>query len=175
MFLAGCNTSQNNKALFWDDADSLVSKIQGNNIREHMIILADDDMQGREAGTENYDKAADYVINNFKKLGIQPLPNNNESYLQPIKFTETRLDLTSPKMSITNGTESVDFAFRDEFIRSGGYGQIDEEISAPLVFAGYGIISPEYERDDFSGIEVRDKILVLLSGAPPYFNTAVLK
>ena len=73
-----------------------------------MIILADDDMQGREAGTENYDKAADYVINNFKELGIQPLPNNNESYLQPIKFTETRLDLTSPKMSITNGTESID-------------------------------------------------------------------
>ena len=53
MFLAGCNTSQNNKALFWDDADSLVSQIQGNNIREHMIILADDDMQGREAGKEN--------------------------------------------------------------------------------------------------------------------------
>ena len=76
MFLAGCNTSQNNKALFWDDADSLVSKIQGNNIREHMIILADDDMQGREAGTENYDKAADYVINNFKELGLKPLPNN---------------------------------------------------------------------------------------------------
>ena len=44
MFLAGCNTSQNNKALFWDDADSLVAQIQGNNIREHMIILADDDM-----------------------------------------------------------------------------------------------------------------------------------
>lgn len=172
MFLAGCNTSQNNKALFWDDADSLVAQIQGNNIREHMIILADDDMQGREAGTENYDKAADYVINNFKELGIKPLPNNNESYLQPIKFTETRLDLTSPKMSITNGTESIDFAFRDEFIRSGGYGEINEEISAPLVFAGYGIISPEYERDDFSDIEVRDKILVLLSGAPPYFKSA---
>ena len=76
MFLAGCNTSQNNKALFWDDADSLVSQIQGSNIREHMIILADDDMQGREAGTENYDKAADYVINNFKKLHISKYTHN---------------------------------------------------------------------------------------------------
>jgi hypothetical protein len=74
-------------------------------------------------------------------------------------------------MRIYNDDQAVDFVFKDDYIRSGGFGNVSEKITAPLVFVGYGIIAPEYNHDDYKGINVKDKILVVLSGAPPNFNT----
>ena len=135
-----------------------------------MEILASDEMLGREAGTENYDKAAQYVINNFKALGLQPLGHNG-SYEQPIRFLESKLDIESTELIFFKDDHSIDLIFREDYLRSGGFGAIDEEILAPLAFVGYGIIASEYNHNDYENIDVKDKILVMLSGAPAEFTT----
>lgn len=147
-----------------------VDSVTGGEIRAHMQVLADDVMQGREAGTDDYVKAADYVAAQYRAIGLLPLVKNG-SYLQSIEFFETSLDPDSARLTLSDGNTHIELTFRDDFIRDGGYGDADEEITAPLVFVGHGITAPEYEHDDFAGVDVVGKILVQLSGAPPHFAT----
>ena len=153
-----------------DVRDRAIQSVTGAEIRRHMIELASDEMQGREAGTEFYERAADYVVAQYRAIGLEPAGDGG-TYLQEIEFFETRLVPESARMSISNGSVSEVLAFRDDFIRSGGYGAADEEITAPLLFAGHGIVAPELRHDDFAGVDARGKILVVLSGAPPGFDT----
>ena len=149
---------------------SIANELKGQNVRKHMEILASDEMLGREAGTENYDKAAQYVIDNFKVLGLQPLGHNG-SYKQPIRFLESKLDIESTELILFKDDHSIDLILREDYLRSGGFGVIDEEILAPLAFVGYGIIAPEYNHNDYENIDVKDKLLLMLSGAPAEFTT----
>jgi hypothetical protein len=147
-----------------------VDSISGAEIRTHMEVLAADEMLGREAGTADYDKAADYVAAQFRQLGLLPM-GDGSSFFQKINFFETRLQPDSAELILRGGGGDVSLVFRDDFIRSGGYGESAEEITAPLLFVGHGITAPEYDHDDFAGIDVAGKILVVLSGAPPQFAT----
>jgi len=168
--IASCNQPDSSDASFGPNTDALLERIKGKNVRQHMLILASDEMKGREAGTDNYDNAADYVIQNFKNYGLKSMGDDGV-YTQSIRFLESRLDVETAKFSVHKDNTKIDLIFRDDFIRSGGFGGINEEISAPMVFVGYGIVAPEYNHDDFAGVEVTNKILVMLSGAPPGFST----
>ena len=168
--IIACTSSNTDDSNLVNTIDFVVGELKGEIVRKHMEVLASDEMLGREAGTENYDKAAQYLIQNFSDLGLKPLGSDG-SFEQPIRFIESRLDTESTVMRIYNDDQAVDFIFKDDYIRSGGFGNVSEKITAPLVFVGYGIIAPEYNHDDYKGINVKDKILVVLSGAPPNFNT----
>jgi hypothetical protein len=168
--IIACTSSNTDDSNLVNTIDFVVGELKGENVRKHMEVLASDKMLGREAGTENYDKAAQYLIQNFSDLGLKPLGNGG-SFEQPIRFIESRLDTESTVMRIYNDDRAIDFIFKDDYIRSGGFGNVSEKITAPLVFVGYGIIAPEYNHDDYKGINVKDKILVVLSGAPPNFKT----
>lgn len=147
-----------------------VDAVAGEGIRRHMEVLADDRFEGREAGAAGYGRSADYVAGQYRSMGLIPLGDDG-GYLQSIEFFETRLAPDSARLAVHAGETAAEFAFRDEFIRAGGYGEEREEITAPLVFVGHGITAPEYDHDDFSGVDVAGKIMVVLSGAPPQFAT----
>jgi Zn-dependent M28 family amino/carboxypeptidase len=106
----------------------------------------------------------------FAEAGLTPLGEAG-TYFQNIEFFETRLIPESAAMTLHAGGRTTELSFPDDFIRSGGYGEAVESITAPLVFAGYGITAPEYDHDDYADVEVDGKILVLLSGAPAHFAT----
>lgn len=152
------------------DRDGAIQSVTGTGIRRHMEILAADAMEGREAGTPGYDRAAEYVAAQYRTMGLEPLGDDG-TYLQNIEFFETRLTDDIPTLSVRNDNSHVEMVFRDDFLRYGGYGASDERISASLVFVGHGISAPEYDHDDFAGVDVQGKILVVLSGAPPHFDT----
>jgi hypothetical protein len=147
-----------------------LASITGCAIRSHMEILAADDMEGREAGTEGFRKAAEYVTDQYRAIGLRPLGDGG-SYLQSVEFFETRLEPASARLVLNRQEARLELVFRDDFVRSGGFGAAHEEVTAPLVFVGYGIFAPEYGHDDFDGVDPADKILVVLSGAPPRFDT----
>lgn len=147
---------------------SSLDSISGRDLRSHIEVLAADDMQGREAGTEGHLRAADYVASSFEALGLSPLGDAG-SYLQNIDFLETRLEPGSATLVLRRaGVESA-LADGDDFVSSGGFAEHEETVSAPLVFVGYGITAPEYGHDDFDGVDVSGKILVVFTGAPPRF------
>lgn len=153
-----------------DHRAQAVESVTGAEIRRHMEVLAADDMQGREAGTENYDRAAAYVVAQYEAAGLKPL-GDVDTYFQSIEFLETRLDPESAGLALSKGGATFPLDFRDDFIRSGGFGDAEEVISADLAFVGYGIVAPELGHDDYADLDVSGKILVVLSGAPPDFDT----
>lgn len=163
--ISGCNPSS---APTDNSVASALDAETGSRIRAHMEVLAADDMRGREAGTEGHRKAAEYVASRFAEIGLEPLGDGG-TYLQDIAFLETRLVPGSESFTLHRGEGDVALDAGRDYVQSGGYGQAEETITAALVFAGFGIQAPEYDHDDFAGIDVAGKILVLLTGAPPRF------
>jgi peptidase M28-like protein len=138
----------------------LVDNLSVATIKEVVNALAADEMQGRGTAQPGGDKAAAYLAERFKKLGLKPLGANN-SYLQPIKFKETQF---LPQTAFTLGTESLKFG-TDYFVSQPLSG--DKNIKGDVVFIGYGLSVPVLKRNDLEGLEVRGKIVVLRTGPPP--------
>ncbi|MDP8993424.1 MAG: M28 family metallopeptidase [Pseudomonadota bacterium] len=127
--------------------------------RAHVAFLADDLLEGREAGTRGYDIAARYVATRFEALGLTPA--NGGSWYQQVPFV--RFAMIAPaQISVGDRTfvHGRDLMFR----QSPEAGRLDFE--APAVFAGYGIHAPELGFDDYRGLDVRGRVVVLLGGVP---------
>jgi len=77
----------------------------------------------------------------------------------------------SASFTLHRGDVDVPLRFNEDFVRLGGFGAPEESVSAPLVFVGFGVRAPEYAHDDFADVNVAGRILVVLTGAPPRFDT----
>ncbi|MEM9809696.1 MAG: M28 family peptidase [Pseudomonadota bacterium] len=134
-------------------------------------FLADDLLEGREAGQRGYDIAALYVAERFRALGLEPIGEDG-TYFQEVplrSFTPTLpggavLAITGPD-GVTNtwkpGAEFVGSSLREAAL----IGQ------APLVFVGYGFVSEEHGRDDYQNLDVEGAVVVSLAGAPKTLNS----
>jgi len=128
--------------------------------RSHVSFLADDLLEGREAGTRGYDLAARYVAANFEGLGLRPAGAEG-SWYQQVPFV--RFATTQPPRIAIGGQAFVhgtDVTFRQH--PEAGSIRFD----APAVFAGYGLDAPQLGFDDYRGLDVRGKIVVVLDGTP---------
>lgn len=141
------------------------SHVRIETIREVTEALVAKEMQGRGTGQPGADRAAQYIANQFAKLGLKPLGDQAESkpgYLQSIKF---KVEQVGADSSFKAG--DVSLKYKDEFIIPPPLPtEASKEASGALVFAGYGVVSPDVKRDDLAGIDVKGKIVVLLSGKP---------
>ena len=129
-------------------------------IREITTALSSKEFEGRGTGQPGADKAAQYLADRFAKLGLKP-GGPNGSYLQPIKFRSTE---TLADSSVTFG--DVTLRHRDDYIVLPPYSSEKVDVSGGLVFAGYGASSAEMKRDDFAGLELKDKIVIIMGGKP---------
>ncbi len=141
-------------------ATAILTAIAAQAIAAHMRFLAGDLLEGREPGTRGFDVAAAYVAAQFESIGLQT------SY-QPIAFRSAELIEEQSSFAIDGHPLTIrkDVLLRSNFLSS------TSEVSAPVIFAGFGISAPELHYDDYSGIDARGKIVLLLSGAPPNFPT----
>lgn len=128
--------------------------------RSHVAFLADDLLEGREAGTRGYDIAAHYVATQFEGLGLRP--GANGGWFQDIEFVRSGLGDTPPRLTI--GGRAFEQG-SDILIRaSADTSALD--LTAPAVFVGYGLDAPALGFDDYEGLDVRGRIVVVLSGYP---------
>lgn len=134
-------------------------------IYEHIKYLASDELEGRFTGTEQCRIAAEYIAKEFEKAGL--LPVFNGSYFQEFPFiSEIKLGnnsfeiISNEKFSLDNQKDFTPLPFSDNL-----------SIEAKLVFAGYGISSKENNYDDYAGIDVKDKVVIVFRGHPDV-NTA---
>lgn len=129
----------------------------------HVSYLADDSMNGRETGSAEHRKSAEYVAEQFKTAGLEPA--GTDGFLQPVKFRSRRiLEDRSSLALVRNGkTEKVTLGDEATF---GMRIDAAPEIEAPLVFAGYGLHIPEVGHNDFEKIDAKGKVVVYLSGSP---------
>ena len=137
-------------------------------IRAHISFLAADAMRGREAGSPEYDIAAAYVASRFIDYGLKPAGDAG-SYLQKVAMTtyvpsEGRIAL-APR-----GGAAQPLLFGEDYIPGGTPLAADVTLDAPLVFAGFGVVAPGYKQNDYEGLDVKGKIVVVLAGAPKWFQ-----
>ncbi len=137
----------------------------------HVDYLASDALEGRGTGTPGHEKGVHYVIEQFRALGLEPA--GVDGYRQPVAFVQQVIlsDQSSAALVGPSGEQAL--AVPDDLIFSGSGGPVPEAIDAPLVFAGYGLHLPEAGYDDFAGLDVKGKIVVVLSGGPATISGAL--
>lgn len=141
-------------------------------IRAHMQFLASDLLEGREPGTRGYDVAAQYVAAVLESYGLEAAGTGG-SFLQDVWMRRIERDDSRSLLQVMKGDQPVDLTRDRDYVTA--YPTWDEEraVSAPLAFVGYGIDAPERSRDDYKGIDLKGKIAVFATGAPPDFPAAV--
>ena len=135
-------------------------RVKQETIREITTALSSKEFEGRGTGQPGADKAAQYMADRFAKLGLKP-GGPNGSYLQPIKFRSTEMLAES---SVKVG--DVALRHRDDYIVLPPYSSEKTDVSGGLVFAGFGASSADMKRDDFAGLDLKDKIVVIMGGKP---------
>ncbi len=128
--------------------------------RSHVAFLADDRLEGRDTGSRGYDLAALYVASRFEALGLRPA--GKAGWYQPVAFLESRL--SGEPASLTIGGRR--FVHGQEIILTPTPDEAVVAVEAPVVFAGYGLEAPEIGIDDYKGLDVRGKVVVVLNGFP---------
>jgi hypothetical protein len=142
------------------------ARVKVETIRGTTGTLAAPEMQGRGTASPGGEKAARYLADQFAKLGLKPLGDAG-TYLQAIKF---RSSLVMPETSAKVG--DVPLRHGPDFIVWATDSLESADASGDLVFVGYGATSPELKRDDLAGIDVKGKIVLMLSGRPKNVDQA---
>jgi hypothetical protein len=148
-------------------AESGASVVNPAAIEAHIRFLADDLMQGRETGSREYEIAARYVAAQFAIMAV--LPAGEEEYFQAVPLRRSAIDLSSPRFTLFGPEGESALRFRDDFLTDPGLVREVMDVRAPLVFASYGIVAPELDHDDYRNLDVKGKIVVILSGKPASF------
>ena len=143
-------------------------KPDGEKALEHIRYLASDEFKGRKSGTPEYEKAAEYVASKMTEYGLKP-GNIDGTYYQQVDFKSwkhfeppIRLEMIEPAPLKFHPGRKLDF------FPNGGTGS--GVVRAGLVYAGYGLISAEHEWDDYANLDVQDKIVLIIPGAPEYLE-----
>ncbi len=152
---------------------AIVSGITDLELGGHMMFLSSDLMRGRDTASPEIHLAAEYLAAHLFGAGAEPagdLDGEEVSY-----FAKFPLEMTTPKAEGTTLTLIVDqngarretsFELNADFFLN-PRGIVSETLEAPVVFAGYGIASEEADRDDFEGLDVENRLVLVLDGLPP--------
>ena len=136
-------------------------------IRAHMRFLAGDLLEGRGSGTRGYQIAAEYVAAQFEAAGLAP--GAGSSYFQSVPLRRTVPDPASSAVITPDAGSPRILRFGEEFVTSGNALASDRTVEGRLVVVGQGVTAPEQNHDDYAGIDVRGRIVVVFNGAPPAF------
>ncbi|WP_375418400.1 M28 family metallopeptidase [uncultured Hymenobacter sp.] len=130
----------------------------------HIKVLAADEFQGRKPFTPGEEKTTAYLAAEFKKLGLKPGPDG--SYFQAVPLVEIT-GTPSPTLQITGQGQPLRFNYRTDFVAFTEQEKPRVALTnSPLVFAGYGVVAPEYGWDDYAGLDVKGKTVVVLINDP---------
>ena len=131
---------------------------------KHIEFLADDKLEGRNAGSEGHKKAVAYVAQEFERAGLAAA--GKKGYVQPVAFATRQIDEQHSKLEIIRANQAELVSFADEVNLSM---RVDPapQVDAGVVFAGYGLKAPEYNYDEISKLDLRGKIALVITGAGP--------
>jgi len=136
--------------------------IQQEDLRKHLTIIASDDFQGRDTGSEGQMKAANYLVDHYSGIGLEKSGAKEKSYFQQVPLEESSWD--NPTIKV-NGEE---YKFLEDFYSFPNSSQVMKEVANEIVFMGYGIADKNY--DDYKNTDVKDKVLIIKTGEPQKKN-----
>ena len=128
--------------------------------------FASDEFQGRKPFTIGEEKAVEFLVREYKRIGLEPA--NNGSYIQEVPMVEVT-DSPDKRMKINLWNASIELSYKDDFVAFSK--QLTDEIkirNSEMIFAGYGIVAPEYNWNDYEGLNVKGKTVVVLVNDPGF-------
>ncbi len=159
--LASCN----NESAAPDPNDG-VAVLNADSLAKHIQVLSGDDFQGRKPFTEGETKTIRYLEDQYKAVGLEP--GNGDSYLQEVPMVRITTAAT-PSMQVQSAKGNFDLKGFDDYVI--WTDKTDSAVSldnTELVFAGYGVVAPEYGWNDYAGLDVKGKVVLVLVNDPGY-------
>ncbi|HET9309015.1 MAG TPA: M28 family metallopeptidase [Candidatus Sulfotelmatobacter sp.] len=156
--------------------DVATKTIRPAEIRAHIRFLADSLLQGRAPGTPGYDIAARYVATELEGMGLHPAAEAG-NWFQTVPLEKAVTDASASSFVLTTSgkeqklTDAKDYILSTWFASpaSNGDSKVEADVSAPVVFVGFGVTAPDQKYDDYAGVDVHGKIVAGIYGAPSSF------
>lgn len=145
-------------------ASNAMGNVKAEHIRADIKFLSSDLLEGRGTGARGGDIAGEYIATQFELAGLKPAGANG-SYMQKVPMLGittqpgTTLKITTPK-------QQLDLKQLDDVVSMDGSQQPSSDVDSDVIFMGYGITAPEYHWDDYAGVDVKGKVLLMLVNEP---------
>jgi Zn-dependent M28 family amino/carboxypeptidase len=134
----------------------------------HVKVLADDNLEGRETGSEGLRKAEEYIVEQATKDGLVAAGSKDSggtSFYQPVKLESRQIVEENSSLALVRNGKDEPLILGEDALFSTRV-DLASEVAAPLVFVGYGLTIPEKNYDDLAGLDLKDKVVVMVSGSP---------
>lgn len=158
--IPGCDKSDENAQ------HAGVQSIHADELKKHVKTLASDEFEGRKPFTEGEEKAINYLRNKFAEAGLEP--GNGESYFQEVPLVAIAA-VPEETMHIEGREGEMELKFREDFVAHTR--RVTDQIKvngSELVFCGFGIVAPEYNWNDYEGVDMKGKTAVVLVNDPGF-------
>jgi len=171
LLLASCKQASEDQGA---SPDSLsVKAINDSSLTRYLSVIAADSLEGRKPFTSGETKTINYLKTEFTKLGLEP--GNGDSYFQEVPMVEIK-SVPQEKMIIKGKTGSLDLTYLTDFVA--GSRRLKDQVNianSPLVFAGFGIVAPEYGWNDYKALDVKGKTVVVMINDPGFADSTLFK
>lgn len=170
--LVSCNNNSKLKEIPSIDENAL-NTISKDNYIEHIKILSSDEFEGRMPFSEGEKKTITYIKDQFEEIGLTP--GNNQSFFQEVPLVEIS-STPNNTLKIVGDKGNLTLSYLDDYVM--GSRRQNENIEAKdseLIFAGFGIVAPEYNWNDYEGLDVKGKTIVVMVNDPGYYNKELFK
>jgi Zn-dependent M28 family amino/carboxypeptidase len=149
-----------------DEVDA-AKAMNPDSMRQNIMVLASDSFMGRKPFTEGEVRTVDFLQQKFTALGLEP--GNGNSYIQEVPMVSISTE-SDPTMTISSPKGKTILSFFEEY---GFWTQKTDPVisidNADLVFAGYGVVAPEYNWNDYEGIDVKGKVVMVMVNDPGFW------
>lgn len=144
----------------------LVDTLMNPKLGEYIKTLASDEFQGRAPATKGEEKTLAYLSEHFKRIGLKPL--QGDSYIQPVQLVQIDPKEVSA-MTFSGDKAPAEFKYREQmFTWTTRVTEYSEVKASDMVFVGYGIVAPEYNWNDYEGLDVKGKTVVMFVNDPGF-------
>lgn len=147
-------------------ASAQSDRIEGEKIRPHVKFLSSDLLEGRGPGARGGLLAQEYISAQFAAAGLKPA-GDKDTYIQKVPLKLVAPDPTAQRLSFSGAGQSLQLKWLEDFIGTTHQQQPKVDFEADAVFVGHGIHAPEFGWDDYKGVDVKGKVVVLFTGEPP--------
>jgi hypothetical protein len=142
------------------------ANVRASALSARIRFLSDDLLEGRSPGTSGHAIAERYVASELQSMGAEPAGDGG-TYLQAVPMRSALKDPAKSSLSVrSRGKPDLTLKLDEDYIFGSDLQTPKVDVEAPLVFAGFGVTAPEYKYDDLAGLDVKGKIVVVLSTAP---------
>ncbi|GLH73298.1 hypothetical protein GETHLI_18000 [Geothrix limicola] len=138
-------------------------KVQEATLRAHLAFLSDDLLEGRGTGQRGADLTVRYLETQLQALGLSPVRG---SYRQAVSLLGLRTLVPRSTISFMGGGACATPRFGSEIVFGSGRAETEQTFDAPVVFVGFGIEAPEYRWDDYKGVDLHGKVLLMMVNEP---------